>query len=304
MQKSFMERIQKLLSSKEYVDAIKKEKKLTFKEQNNTKNRELIISKTTTELPSFEVKQIQQAEAPGQGQSQSQGQNNKEQYIKKRRSTVVALSNYNTILDIKERLDNYEKYNKRLEDSVNKGIDVINSDLNKQSENFRRLLKNKKTKKHPKTAKKSRLSAEKAVIMSKHHRKTIGFGIHKSLFLEEDEPKTSQFNILPKNSIDETDFIQRRVDDVIKNHFGIEEEKFKKNKAGISEILEEMVDLIKANIRKKLTSKYDVLFKELQNDNNTKVAKFKEFQDTQIEFELLLGNSTGKCVKIINRRNI
>ena len=233
-----------------------------------------------------------------------------------------------------------------MENNFNKGINLINSDLNIQDINLKERLNKRKSIIKSKFIKQSRLSLDKLnktnIIKSsiKNKRNSLINIRNKTNLNSEEKNKHKEFtkdkkfsnksltrlstkinnntklidNLFiespitktQKKSVDETMLLENYLKNIEINSSKFNINKIKENKTYSTKSLNKnfldneiasIIDIIKTKLKDNLIKNFINIKNIVLENNNEKINKFKESQETQIEFEILLSESNGNNFK-------
>lgn len=199
----------------------------------------------------------------------------------------------NPSLNTKSIEESIKAHSELIDKKISIGMGIIKNDMDKQSESLQMKLRERKNLKQKKLHcfKKNRSSIEKlgnstSKSSKKHRRNLSNFSLSKK-FVEED-------NLIERAYDSGLESGRKSGDN--SNLYVISPIAKKQNKnssslPSISNELNKIISTFKGVVLDELDTKLNSTVKELESENLTKIEKFKESTETQIDFEIMIKTS-------------
>lgn len=183
-----------------------------------------------------------------------------------------------------------------MEKKFNIGVGIVMNDMDKQAESLQIKLRERKSLKLKKmnSFKKNRLNKEKIANSNsksskKHKRNLSNYSLSKK-FAEEGNLMELVCDSGDDRTMNGSNFTSMLVICPV-----IKKPKSLGSLPSISLELNKALSTLKDVVLRELEAKLQITISDLKNENETKIEKFKENTETQIDFEIMIKSSTGKC---------
>lgn len=208
------------------------------------------------------------------------------------KSKSIYINNPKVVEDLKKTL---------MSEETSKSVDLlISNDISKQTDSMKLKLQERKNKNFKKKIIRSRLSIEKSIVQNKSKkRRTLSKSPIKIIdcdneyqgIMEHKKSNDKRTRAIKTRSTNNENYFR----------FGNQKKKSKNKKAAksaptISDQLNLVLQLVKDYLLFELNSKVEKMLEIVKDNTKVKTEKFKELQETQVDFEIMSKVSNGKVL--------